>query len=374
MVLVLFILNLTVTDGTINAFIFYVNIISINTPLFFPQLEKFTPAYTFISIANLDLGIQTCFYNGMDDYAKMLLQLAFPFYLMFIATSFIITSRYSTTIQRLTARRALPVLATLFLLSYTKILLVVSSVLFSYSNINHLPSNHTTLVWSIDANVPLFSVRFIALFIVCFILFLILVPFNIILLFTRSLSRFTLITKFKPLLDAYQGPYKDKMYYWVGLQLVLRVVLFVASSLDRNINLVAGIILFSLVLGLLGTLRPFKNDIKNYRKHLYYKYSNIIAIAQCSHNVINMIAVNVMIGLAMTHFGLIVTYHIIIYVLSGATRKRLELQFTKLTRKITRLRRQPKIQQFELNDTMNKIPEAVNYYEYREPLVLLDHD
>ena len=123
LVLLLFILNLTVTDGTINAFILYVNIVSINTPVFFPQLGdlELTPAYTFISLANLDLGIQTCFYNGMDDYAKMWLQLAFPFYLIFIATSLIITSRYSTTVQRLTPRRALPVLATLFLLSYTKI-------------------------------------------------------------------------------------------------------------------------------------------------------------------------------------------------------------------------------------------------------------
>jgi len=165
------------------------------------------------------------------------------------------------------------------------------------------------------------------------------------------------------------------MYYWVGLQLVLRVVLFVASSLDRNVNLVAGIILFSLMQGLHGTLRPFKNDIKNYQENIYIINILILfAIVQCSQNVINMIAVNVMIGLAMTHFSLIVTHHIIIYVLSGATRKRLELQFTKLTRRITRLRRQPKIQQFELNDSMNKIPEAVNYYEFREPLVLLDHD
>ena len=232
LVLLLFILNLTVTDGTINAFILYVNIISINTPVFFPQLGGITPAYTFISLVNLDLSIQTCFYNGMDDYAKddyakMWLQLAFPFYLIFIATSLIITSRYSTTIQRLTARRALPVLATLFLLSYTKILLIISRVLFSYTNVIHLPSGDTTVVWSPDANVLLFSVKFITMFIVCSILFLVLIPFNVILLFARLLSRFTLITKFKPLLDAYQGPYKDKMYYWVGLQLVLRVVLFV---------------------------------------------------------------------------------------------------------------------------------------------------
>ena len=169
----------------------------------------------------------------------MWLQLAFSFYLIFIATLIIITSRYSTTIQRLTARRALPVLATLFLLSYTKILHIVSSVLFFYSTITHLPSKHTTLMWSVDANVPLFGVRFTILFIVCLILFLILVPFNVILLFTRTLSSFRFINKFKPLLDAYQGPYKIKFYYWTGLQFLMRAVFFGVSSLDRSILLLS---------------------------------------------------------------------------------------------------------------------------------------
>ena len=41
LVLVLFILNLTVTDGTISAFILYVNIISINTPVFIPHLNMY---------------------------------------------------------------------------------------------------------------------------------------------------------------------------------------------------------------------------------------------------------------------------------------------------------------------------------------------
>ena len=183
----------------------------------------------------------------MDDYAKMWLQLAFPFYLIFIV---IITSRYFTTLQRLTARRALPVLATLFLLSYTKILRIVSSVLFFYSTITHLLSKHTTLVRSVDANAPLFGVRFTILFIVCLILFLILVPFNVILLFTRTLSRFRFINKFKPLLDAYQGPYKIKFYYWTGLQLLIRVICFGTSSLDRNLSLTVGIALFSLIGGI----------------------------------------------------------------------------------------------------------------------------
>ena len=150
----------------------------------------------------------------------MWLQLVFPFYLIFIITLIIITSCYSTTVQRLTACRALPVLATLFLLSYTKILRIVCTVVFFYSTITHLPSKHTTLVWSVDANIPLFGVRFTILFL---ILFLILVLFNIIFLFfNRMLTKFKFIYRFKPLLDAYQGPNKDKFYYQTSLQLLIR--------------------------------------------------------------------------------------------------------------------------------------------------------
>ena len=135
-VFLLFLLNLTLTDGNINAFLLYINVVNINASTFFPtQNESITIAHTFISLVNLDLGIETCFYNGMDDYDKMWLQLTFPVYLIFIATTLIITSRYSTMIQRLTARRALPVLATLFLLSYTKILRTVCNVMFFYSTI-----------------------------------------------------------------------------------------------------------------------------------------------------------------------------------------------------------------------------------------------
>ena len=178
----------------------------------------------------------------------------------------IITSHYSTTVQRITARRALPVLATLFLLSYTKILRIVSSVLFFYSTITHLPSKHTTLVWSVDANVPLFGVRFTILFIACLILFLILVPFNLILLFTRKLSRFRFINKFKPLLDAYQGPNKIKFHYWTGLQLVIRAVLYGISSLNRKINVAISIVIFGMIIGMHGLIQPFEIKYKNYQE------------------------------------------------------------------------------------------------------------
>ena len=375
LVLLLFVLNLTVTDGTINGFIFYVNIISINTPVLFTELNHFTPTYTFISLANLDLGIQTCFYNGMNDYAKMWLQLAFPFYLIFIATLIIITSHYSTTIQRLTARRALPVLATLFLLSYTKILRIVSSVLFFYSTITHLPSKHTTLAWSVDANVPLFGVRFTVLFVVCLILFLILVPFNVILLFTRTLSRFRIINRFKPLLDAYQGPYKDKYYYWTGLQLLIRAVFFGISSLDRSINLTVSILLFSVIIGIHGMLCPFKVKHKNYQELLLFlNLHGIYAIFSHSPINDNEIIVNIAITVAAVQFIFIIIYHMITYVCDGVFRNKIQLSINTFTGWIARLHHTPQHQKFQLeSEIRDNIPEvAFNYHEYREPLVGID--
>ena len=376
LVFLIFHLNLTVTDGSINVFILYTNIININIPVFFPSTNEFVPAYTFISLANLDLGIQTCFYNGLDDYAKMWLQLSFPFYLMFIATLLIISSRHYTAIQRLTACRALPVLATLFLLSYTKILQTISSVLFFYSSITHLPSKRTMFVWSVDANVPLFGVQFTILFIVCLILFLILLSFNVILLFTRTLSRFKFINKFKPLLDAYQGPYKDKFYYWTGLQLLLRAVFFGLSSLDRNINLMVGIILLGIFGGITGVVRPFKSKVKNYQELLLmFNLHGLYTITQYIKDDANQTVVNVMITISAVQFLFILTYHVITYGCGGVFRNKVHFCLNSLTQFINRLQnrcqRQLQYQRFQLQDiTRDNIPEITfNYREFREPIL-----
>ena len=193
--------------------------------VFLVNCNVFKLLRVFISFVNLDLGIETCFYNGMSSYAKMWFQLFFPFYLIVIALSIIIISRYSSRILRWTYTRSLPVLATLFLLSYTGVLRTVLTVLFSYSTITHLPSDHKQIAWSIDASVLLFGLKFTILFITCLVLFLLLIPFNII-LSTKYLLRFKMINRFKPLLDAFQGPYKDKHYYRVAVHITIRSFLF----------------------------------------------------------------------------------------------------------------------------------------------------
>ena len=198
LVVLLYVLNLTVTKGTINGIILYANIVSINDSVFLVNDNVFKPLRVFISFTNLDLGIETCFYDGMDSYAKMWLQ--YNYFSMLshnhCCFNYCSYSRYSSRILRLTYTRSLPILATLFLLSYADVLRVILTVLFSYSIITKYPSGDEEIVWSIDASVPLFGLRFTMLFITCLVLFLILILFNIIFLFTRFLSWYRIINPF----------------------------------------------------------------------------------------------------------------------------------------------------------------------------------
>ena len=362
LVLLLFLLNLTVTDGNINPFLLSVNIIGINISTIFPTNKLIV--HTFISLANLDLGIETCFYDRMDEYAKRWLQLAFPAYLICIATVIIISSRYSTRIQRLTARRALPVLATLFLLSYTKVLLTVSNVLFSYSTITSLPSNRTITVWSVDTSVSLFGFKFTTLFIACLLLFIVLIPFNIVLIFTRALSYFKIVTYFKPLIDAYQGPYKIKYYYWSGLQLLMRAIFFGLSALERDKNLMISTILFAVIL-CLQKVFPFTNKINNIMEMLSLLNLHVIFVIAYFMTT-NDIMINAAVSLVIIQLMLIILMHMKILFCKDTNFT--EIVATKFDKWISCFRgQQSQRRPIELADVVPEV--KYNYKEFREPLI-----
>ena len=80
MVLVL-ILNLTVAVGSINSIIFYANILDASRSVYFSQ-KHLDVAEVFVAWLNLDMGIDTCFYSGMDIYVKTLIELVFPAYII----------------------------------------------------------------------------------------------------------------------------------------------------------------------------------------------------------------------------------------------------------------------------------------------------
>ena len=367
-VFLLFIFNLTVTDGDINSILLYANIVGINKTIL---SKPHRVTYMFVSIANLDLGMETCFYNGMNDYAKMWLQLAFPVYLITLAIVLIMASRYSVKVQRLTARRALPVLATLFVLSYTKVLRTVSYVLFFYQTVTYLPSEHTELLWSVEISIAILGMEFILFFIVSILLLTILTLFNIILVFARFLSFFHCINHFKPLLDAYHGPYKDKFYYWTGLQLVMRTVFFGLSALDRDTNLMLSILITGVATAIHGVLYPFKKKSRNIQELLILL--NLQAIF-----VISLYPTSIFLAMQILHiFPLLQFAFVILKHIKKQWLKGFFINLSDKIRKSVGISLQKYIKYFKpvggRNNEyplINAIPEVTyNYSEFQEPLI-----
>jgi hypothetical protein len=117
------ILNLTVTQGMINGLIFYANIVWTSQSILLPLHEINNAAIVFLRAflawINLDFGMETCFISGLTALVKTWLQFLFPTYIWAIAGLMIITAKYSKTLTKIYGNRAVPLLATLFLLSYT---------------------------------------------------------------------------------------------------------------------------------------------------------------------------------------------------------------------------------------------------------------
>ena len=223
LVVLLMVLNLTVSTGTINGLIFYANIVRANTATFFPGQTANTFLSWFIAWLNLDLGVETCFYDGLNAYAKTWLQFFFPLYIWLLATAIIVSSHYSKTAAKLCGKNSVQVLATLFFLSYAKILRVTITI-FQPSQLHYLEDNTKKVIWNYDGNIDYLKGQHIPLFVTALLfLSLFFIPYTFTLLGIQVLQAFShykpfsWVNKLKPLIDAYTGPYKDKHRYWTCL-------------------------------------------------------------------------------------------------------------------------------------------------------------
>ena len=249
LVLFLLVLRLTVAVGTVNGLILYANIIAVNSNVFL-QPQATNVLRVFIAWLNLDLGIETCFYNGMDAYAKTWLQFVFPLYVWALIGMIILGSYYSGRVARVFGRNPIAVLATLFLLSYAKLLrTVIAALSFTYLE---YPNNLQLAVWLYDGNIIYVSGKHIPLFTAAMVcLIFLFFPYTTLLIFGQwfqaksHLNIFSCINNryVKPFLDAYHAPYTDKHRYWTGFMLLLRLVLFLISAVnalgDPSVNLLA---------------------------------------------------------------------------------------------------------------------------------------
>ena len=241
LVAVLMFLNLSVSVGTINGLLFYANMVKLNEAFFFPN-GSVPVVSQFISWLNLDLSIEVCLFNGLDGYWNTWLQFVFPAYLFLLMGGIIVGCRYSTWICRLCGSHAVPALATLFLMSYTKILLTVTNAL----SMSQLPCNDRILtVWSIDGNIEYGSGKHLILVVISCGLLLVVLAYPVLVVCAPLLERYSHkcipkycwipVAKFEPLLDAYGRPYKNKFRFWTGVTLMVRLTVTVTFSFTSGI-------------------------------------------------------------------------------------------------------------------------------------------
>ena len=237
LVVLLLLLKISVVNGTINGLIFYANVIQVNQSIFLPPGDS-NILTVFIAWLNLDLGFETCFFHGMDTFIFIWLQFVFPLYVWFLIGLIIVLSRYSTKISRVLGRNPVAALATLFLLSYSKILRTII-VALSFTILEY-PASTRQAVWLYDGNIPYFqSASHIVLGTVAIVVLLFLfLPYTLLLLCGHWLQAysdrwiFSWLNKIMPLMDAYHAPYKKESRYWTGFLLLVRCALFLTFAFN----------------------------------------------------------------------------------------------------------------------------------------------
>ena len=169
----------------------------------------------------------------------------------------IVSSHYSVLVSKLTRSNSVPVLATLLRLSYAKLLRTII-ITFSFTSLQTSDGSRV-MVWMYDGNIPFLHGRHIALFLFALLALLLLVlPYTALLLLSPYLQAWAShnhlrwVTRIKPFLDAYHGPYRDKFRNWTGVMLFVQMIQFIAFALnslgESHINLLVIIITSAVVM------------------------------------------------------------------------------------------------------------------------------
>ena len=132
-----------------------------NYQAYFPRVTARVKFFDiFILWLNLDLGIETCFYNDIDIYAYSWLQFLFSFYLLLLVGSIVLACRYSRSIAKSLGQNPVAVLASLLLMSFSKLLqasiVPLSWIYLIYYTGSFLNKTHR-VVWLYDASIQYFK-------------------------------------------------------------------------------------------------------------------------------------------------------------------------------------------------------------------------
>ena len=271
LVTLLLVLNMTVAVGTFNGLIFYVNIVHANKSILLP-FQKTDFITVIVSWLNLELGIDTCYFPGVNTYIKIWLQLAFPAYVILLVVLVIIISSYSSKFSNLIGKKnPVATLATLILLSYATLL----ETCFKSLSVGILkyPDGSNEMLWLPDATVQYLSGKHIPLFIATTLILLLGLVYTALLFswqWLLHLPRWRIFKwsrnpKIKTFIETYHTPYTPKHRYWTGLLLIVRIILYLVAATNVSNNPTVALTAINFTVCCIFALRQFIGS-RIYRK------------------------------------------------------------------------------------------------------------
>ena len=262
LIVLLFLFNFTVLQGDIIGIAFYANVVGIMDEF----LLKYSVRSFYIPLAliNLGLGFETCFFDGMDEFSKAIVQFVFPFYLIALLIIIIIAAhKYNLKVFqiRFVARRSVPVLATIMLLTYSGL---INAVIYGlqYTHIYNVDSGTHRVVWLHQPELEYFKGKHIAVGVLCLVVTVFyLLPLTIVTLFGdlfRICSRNLWYSHF---LDVFHGAFRYPFGFWFGTRLLFRII-FITLDITTNTPVLAYTIFLTTgsIILLQFLMEPFRTD------------------------------------------------------------------------------------------------------------------
>lgn len=255
-------LRIYVSDGYIYGMFFYVNIV------FLFRNQIFNGKEYIYAIFNLRSVYDICIYKNMDTLTVAGLDFVYPLYLLLIMISLTLIARcrgpyrktrfgYSTT----------KVFATLLYTCYS--LLVDYSFQILSVVVIEAPSGKQ-FHWRLDPNIYYFRGLHGFLGTVSILCLLVLFAVALILLFPKQSYQFRIVQKLKPLIDAFQAPFKIKYSFWIGLRLLFRICFhIIAIAVPDKYKLYAVGCILCLLLYVQTVCMPYANSKINFLDNLF---------------------------------------------------------------------------------------------------------
>ena len=222
-------LKITVAHGYLNGILFYCNVISLYTTIY----PGDSTSFIIISFLNINLGVEACFYDGMDALARTGLQLVFPAYLFLLMglITVLARSKYRCSKCFINSKfNANEMFGTLLILCYSSILESCIEIL-GVVRIQTLAGD-TLIRWVVDPTVPYFHGWHGVLGAIAIILVLLYTAlFPLVLLFPTYVYQY--LPKLKPFFDALYNPFKKEFRFWLAFRLILRSIPLVLAVFVR---------------------------------------------------------------------------------------------------------------------------------------------